>query len=101
MSSELRLFPAVPPIDVCPPVFSRMTASCQSEKNHGNTCSKSPNRNAAIFRTQGWPWAATLLDSKLLELLGDGRRYDYHRMLSRFLPIMPNRNVIPLMKTKS
>ena len=23
---------------------------------------------------------------ELLELLGDGRRYDYHRMLSRFLP---------------
>ena len=33
---------------------------------------------------------------ELLELLGDGRRYDYHRMLSRFLPIIPNRHVIPL-----
>ena len=32
---------------------------------------------------------------ELLELLGDGRRYDYHRVLSRFLPIIPNRHVIP------
>ena len=38
---------------------------------------------------------------ELLELLGDGRRYDYHRMLSRFLPIIPNRHVIPLKKARS
>jgi len=38
---------------------------------------------------------------ELLELLGDGRRYDYHRMLSRFLPIVPNRHVIPLKKARS
>ena len=36
---------------------------------------------------------------ELPEVLDDGRRYDYHRMLSRFLRIIPNRHVIPLIKT--
>ena len=38
---------------------------------------------------------------ELPEVLDDGRRYDYHRMLSRFLRIIPNRHVIPLKKARS
>src|SRR2546428_13696607 len=53
-------------------------------------CTHKPGRGRQRSETQ-----------KLLELLGDGRRYDYHRMLSHFPPIIPNWRVMPLKKTRS
>ena len=47
------------------------------------------------FRKQ---WAAALFESRTARR---GRRYDYHRMLSHFLPTIPNRDLVPLKKARS
>ena len=54
--------------------------------------------NLPLIRPSGFVKSGRQRSSsqELLELLGDGRRYNYHRMLSRFLPIIPKRHVIPL-----
>jgi hypothetical protein len=95
------LVSAATPSDVCPPAFSKIAAAVRMKRIVVIFMAKIPIETQPFFIHEPGCGRQISSSQELLELLGDGSRYGDDRMLSRFPPILPNRHVIPLMKTKS